>query len=167
MSKQERVSWVSLVINLVIGICYFSVIFAMAESGDIYGPAMAALIFQLIVIAIILGIIGEIVLHILSGRPADKVAADERDRLINAKAVRNGYYVLTAGIIALTSHIVLVGGLERFSADYPIARPTFDVIGTFLHPIAPIIIAQFLLLASMVASSAIYASRIFYYRRGY
>ena len=167
MSKQERVSWVSLAVYVVIGIYYFSAIFALAESGEIYGPAMAGLIFKMILIAIAIGVVGEIVLHILSGRAADKVVADERDKLINAKAMRNGYYVLTAGVIVLTSHIVLVGGLDRFSEDYPIARPTFDVMAMYLHPMAPIVIAQFLVLASMVAAGAIYASRIFYYRRGY
>ena len=113
MSRQERISWVSLVVNVVIGAYYFSAIFDLAESGELYGPAMAGLIFRLIVIAIVIGIAGEIVLTVLSGRAADKVSADERDRLINARATRNGYYVLTAGVILLTSHIVLVGGMNR------------------------------------------------------
>jgi hypothetical protein len=167
MSKQERVSWLSLAVNLVIGFYYFSAVFALAASGEIYGPAMAGLILKLVILAVIVGIAGEIVLRILAGAASDKIASDERDKLISAKAMRNGYIVLTVGVAALTSHIVVVGGLDRFSADYPIAKPTMDFIGTVLHPLAPIVIAQFLLLASMTASTAIYASRIFYYRRGY
>lgn len=167
MSKQERMSWVSLAVNVVIGFYYFSAAFALAESGDFYGPPMAWLVLKLVILGIILGIVGEIVLRFLTGGAADKIAADERDKLINAKAVRNGYYVLTAGAIALTWHIVVVGGLDRFAQDYPITQPTIDVMNTMLDPLAPIVIAQLLLLAGMISSSAIYASRIFYYRRGY
>ena len=167
MSKLERASSVSLAVNLVVGIYYFSAVFALAESGDFYDPAMAALITKLVIIAITLAILGEIVLHILSGRPVDRVAADERDKQINAKAMRNGYYVVTVGMMALMSHVVVVGGLDRFPLNYPESKPVMDFIGTLLHPLAPIVIAQFLLLASIAGSTVIYASRIFYYRRGY
>ena len=167
MSKQERMSWISLAVNLVIGFYYFSAVFALAESGGFYGPAMAGLILKLIILSIALSIVAEIVLSILTGRATDKVAADERDKLISAKAMRNGYIALTIGVVVLMSHIVLVGGFDRFAADYPITGPTIDVVRTLLKPLPPIIIAQFLLLASMVGSTVIYASRIFYYRRGY
>ena len=38
MSKQERASWVSLVVNLVVGVYYFSANFKIAGAGNVFGP---------------------------------------------------------------------------------------------------------------------------------
>lgn len=168
MSTQERTSWVALAVNLVVGVWYFTAVLGMPGEVDIYSVGMARLIIRITFIAIVLAIAAEILLRWLSDQPRDVVAADERDGLISSKAFRNAYFVLSAGVFAVIVRIVLAAGFTRIPAGTLAHGAPPGVIQTwFFHAVGPVFVAHMLLLAIMVASTAVYASRIFYYRRGY
>ena len=155
MSKMERAAWVSLIVEGAVAIYYFSAIFAMGPGLDIHGPAVAGLIGRVIMLAIILGIVMEIIMNGIIRRAHDKVPGDERDALISAKSYRNGYFVLGIGCAAIVGYVVLsVGGGRAWWI-------------TEILTLTPVYAAHLLLLAMMLSSGVINASRIFYYRRGY
>lgn len=173
MSKQERVSWGSLLIHLVIGYWYFSHVLRLPADADLFGPGMWAFATGLIVTAIVLAVAGEIALDLVqrhAGGGADATQADERDSLIDLKSCRNAYTVLCLAVVAVIVQIVLLEARPRWSAApgggaMPMPDTVFERIFTGPHS-APLL-AQLLLLALTVAGLTVYASRIFYYRRGY
>lgn len=152
MSKQERASWASLIVEGFVVAYYFSRVFAMGPDADFASAEMLGLIIRVIVLAIVLGVASEIALTMLS-RNTDQVAADERDALISAKAHRNGYIALSVGVALLIGQIVL----------------TATVPGTAERgmPMTAFFTAHVLLVLMMAAGAVVYASRIFYYRRGW
>jgi len=96
---------------------------------------------------------------------ADKSSIDERDRLITLKASRNAYGVLTAGTMLLLLRIAVVEWVQRSGRHVPDPQSMFELLSA--GPLAPMHIAQLLLLALTLAATTMYASRIFFYRRGY
>lgn len=168
MSKQERVSWVSLIVNLVIGYWYFERVFSLPAGADLLGSGMARFAINLIILSIFIGIASELVLHAVQkragGEGADKSQIDERDRLINLKASRNAYGVLSAAVIIVLVQIALIEGIYSFRR-----RPEPDTVLELMAtgPLAPMHIAQLLLLALTLGGITVYVSRIFCYRRGY
>jgi hypothetical protein len=170
MSEQERVSWVSLVVNLVIGYWYFGRVFSLPASADLFGPGMGFFAIKLVTFAIIFGIVSEVVLRAVQrrtrlGEGADATTRDERDDLINLKATRNAHGVLVAAIIVVLAQIAMLG----WGISYLPPRPAPDTMLELMArgPLAPMHLAQLLLLALTLAAITVYASRIVYYRRGY
>ena len=174
MSQQERVSWLSLLTTLLIGYWYFQAVFALPADADLHGPAMARLVTKLIIMAIAIGIAGELLLRMVQHRAhaadADATPADERDALINLKATRNAHVALGLGVILVLSQIAMLEMAPRL-AGRPVAGST-HVPDTLLQrllagPLSALHVAQLLLLALTLASITLYGSRVLYYRRGY
>jgi hypothetical protein len=170
MSEQERVSWVSLFINLVIGLWYFERVLGLPAGADLFGPRMAVFALNLIVFSIFVGIASEVLLRAVQkrsrgGERADATPIDERDALIDLKSSRNAYGVLSVALIAVLVQIALVEWATRRGRLLPEPETVFELIAT--GPLAPMHIAQLLLFALTLGGITVYASRIVYYRRGY
>ena len=169
MSKQERVSWVSLVVNVLIGYWYFSAVLRLPPGADLFGPRMAAFAVQLIILSIVISIACEVALQVAQkhtgGSDADKSSVDERDRLINLTASRNAYVVLSVAIIVLLVRVALVEWVQRSGRHQADPRSMLEMLS--IGALAPMHIAQLLLLALTLAGITMYASRVFHYRRGY
>ena len=169
MSKQERVSWVSLVVNVLIGYWYFETVLRLPPGADLFGPRMAAFAVQLILLSIFISIACEVALRVAQkragGRDADKSSIDERDRLINLQASRNAYGVLSTAVALLLARVAIAGWMQRSGRHRADPQSMLEMLAT--GPLAPMHIAQLLLLALTLAAITRYASRVFHYRRGY
>lgn len=146
LSFQEKSVWVSLIAIVVVFGYHFSEVFGTTEvitSGD-FVVRLIGVIIMLVVI--------EIALHILIAvseiqDAADGGAMDERDRLIATRASRNAYFVLFIGVLIMIGTIV-AGDLKNDPG------------------ITPVMSANLLLLAIVVAELVNFGSRLFYYRSG-
>ena len=169
MSKQERLSWVSLVVNVLIGYWYFAAVLRLPPGADLFGSRMAAFAVQLIILSIVISIACEVALQVVQkragGSDADKSSVDERDRLIILKASRNAYGVLSLAVVVLLVRVALVEWVQRSGRHLADPQSMFEVLT--IGPLAPMHIAQLLLLALTLAGVTMYASRVFHYRRGY
>lgn len=149
ISYREWATAGSLGALLVVGGLYFSRVFASLLDGAIPERGDLAM-YAIWMIGLLVAI--EIAFHIVlavglvaTGRNADDIAdepqpLDERDRLIDAHAYRNAYYVADVG--------ALIAAVLIFQSD------------------APHVAVQYLLLALVLAQLVKYASRLWYYRRG-
>jgi len=177
MSQQERVSWVSLIVNVVVATWYFSFVFGLPAGADVLsGVAMTVFVAKIVGVAMLLAIAAEILLRVVQRRSRadgsdDATLLDERDALISLKATRNAHAVLIGGVVLLLVQIVLIEwvhglrSLEGTLAARPVPQTVLDQILT--GPIAAAHVAQLLLLILTLAAITLYASRIFFYRRGY
>jgi hypothetical protein len=170
MSKQERVSWISLIVNLVIGFWYFGRVFRLPAGTDLFGPGMAIFAVNLIILSIFIGIASEVALRVAQkqvrgGESKDATGTDERDVLISLKSSRNAYGVLSAAIFLVLVLIALLEWTQRFWHSTPDPKTVLELLAT--GPLAPMHIAQLLLLALTLAGITVYVSRIFHYRRGF
>ena len=167
MSKQERVSWLSLSVSLVVAWLYFSHVLQLPPDAGL--RLHSGYIVGLIVLSITLTIAGEIAFRVVmatAGREVDDSSAkDERDELIGLKATRNGHTVLSFAIIAVLAQVALI---EWFAPHVGRTGRVAETLGEAIvrGPLTPAILWQLLLAAMTLASIAIYASRIVYYRRG-
>jgi hypothetical protein len=174
MSQQERVSWLSLLTTLLIGYWYFQAVLALPADANLHGPAMARLVTRLVVVAIAIGVAGELLLRMVHGRSQadgpDATSADERDALIHLKATRNAHFALGIGVILVLCQIAMLELTPHLAAR--IAAGTAHAPDTLLQrlltgPLSALHVAQLLLLALTLASITLYGSRVLYYRRGY
>jgi hypothetical protein len=171
MSQQERVSWVSLVVITFIGFWYFARVFALPGDSHLFGPGMAVFALDLIITAIFAGIASEVLLRWVQrragGDPSRRERPDERDRLINLRAGRNAYLVLAVSVGIV---LALIGAIELLRALPMPAGPTLAdtvLVRMVIGPLDAPLIAQWLLLALMLADLCKYVTRIVSYRRGY
>jgi hypothetical protein len=170
MSQQERVSWVSLVVNAFIGYWYFARVLRMPGDTALLGPGMAVFTLNLIIVAIFAGILSELVLRLIQSRtggdPSKRERMDERDRLINLRAGRNAYVVL---VVAVATVLGLIAGTQWMQSwGMPrILEPDIVLIRMINGPLTGPLIAQLLLLALTLAGLCKYVTRIVSYRRGY
>ena len=137
MSFREKSTWISFLLLLVISIPFFYQ-FIRIERGLSNSRAS----FHLFLLLVILFVVGEIVLHalIVMQSPRDaRAPKDERERLIDLKAMRVAFFVLMSGALSV---IVLV--------HFPVDR--FAIL-------------QGLLFAVVVAELAMLGARLVYYRR--
>jgi hypothetical protein len=171
MSKQEQVSWVSLIVSLVTGIWYFTHIFNLPSAAPQFGSATARFIFNLIIAGIFIGIVGEVLLRWAQRRagalPADRTPRDERDQLIDLRASRVGYRVLFGLVMGLIAQILVTESRRLLPTATLSAAPATLLDVALQGPLSPLVIAQLLLLAMTVAGVSIYVTRIVCYRRGY
>ena len=165
MSNQERVSWVSLLSTVLIGWWYFSNVLPLPADADLHF-SLAGFVTRLIVFAVLIAIAGEIALRValrLAGDPAEEGnPRDERDALIALQAARNAYGVLTVAVFVVLVQIALLEWVRRRPAP---PATVLEALAT--GPLTPLLIAQMLLAALTLAGLTVYASRIFYYRRGF
>jgi archaellum biogenesis protein FlaJ (TadC family) len=137
MSFREKSTWISFVLLLAISIPFFTQVLRI-ESGRTSSEAS----FHLFLALVIVFIVGEIVLHavIVMQSPRDaRAPKDERERLIDLKAMRVAFFVLMTGALLV---VVLV--------HFPVDR--FQIL-------------QALLLAVVVAELTMLGARLVYYRR--
>jgi archaellum biogenesis protein FlaJ (TadC family) len=137
MSFREKSTWISFVLLLAISIPFFTQVLRI-ESGRTSSEAS----FHLFLALVIVFVVGEIVLHavIVMQSPRDaRAPKDERERLIDLKAMRVAFFVLMTGALLV---VVLV--------HFPVDR--FQIL-------------QALLLAVVVAELTMLGARLVYYRR--
>lgn len=169
MSNEERVSWVALIVNVIIGTLYFSAILRAPADADLFGAGTAVFAAGLVMLAIVVGIGTQVVLQVVqstSGGGKDAAKRDERDALIELKATRNAHFLLGFLVICVLVQIALIEWAQRYWR-----RPAAEV-DTVLEllatgPLQPMHVAQLLLAALTLGAIMLNASRVFYYRRGY
>src|SRR5262245_12099665 len=97
MSFREKSTWISFVLLLAISIPFFFQV-GRIESGRTSSQAT----FHIFLLLVIVFIVGEIVLHaiIVMQSPRDaRAPKDERERLIDLKAMRMAFFVLMTSTI--------------------------------------------------------------------
>ena len=137
MSFREKSTWISFLLLLAISVPFFYQ-FVRIERGLTSSRAS----FHLFLLLVIVFVVGEIVLHglIVMQSPRDaRAPKDERERLIDLKAMRVAFFVLMTSAILV---IVLV--------HFPVDR--FEII-------------QALLLSVVVAELTMLGARLVFYRR--
>lgn len=145
-SFREKSTLGSLIILVGISAYYFAHVFKTV-GVDSAAYDLAGLGISLLVGMVIL----EIVFHavIAAAAPAEaNEASDERDRLIAAKAGRNGGVTLATGAFLIVGHIM--------------SNSFFG----WQEWITPFITANLILLAMVIAQVVEYVSQLIYYRRG-
>lgn len=116
MSYQEKNNLVTLVSSLVVMGNYFWRMYGMWIGGELDGEAANAIMGQSVLWLILVSIIVNVVAHVIfavvhaamTGGSDSSYVVDERDRLIELRGLRIGYYILGAGFV--TSMIVLAMG---------------------------------------------------------
>lgn len=167
MSNEERISWVALIVNLVIGGWYFSRILALPADADLFGPRTAVFAASLVMVAIIVSILCEVLLRVVqkqTGGGGDAATRDERDALISLRATRNAHGVLGFALVAVLVQIALVEWAQRYRGRRD-PGTVLELLAT--GPLEAMHVAQLLLAALTFAAIMLNASRVFYYRRGY
>ncbi len=168
MSRQEQVSWISLVITVVLAVWYFSIVLQAPADADLHGRAMARLVSKIVTMAIVLGIAGELAFKYFARGAKGSTEKDERDELIALRATRNGYVTLTIGVAVVLSQIAMIEMVQRLPAERLEPVETLAVLDMLLRgPLSALLVAQLLLMALTLAALCVYISRIVYYRRGY
>jgi hypothetical protein len=165
MTKQEGISWISLLVGLTIGWYYFSRVLALPADADLFSPGMGRFALRLVLFSVFASVASEIALKVIQrrARALDATAVDERDQLIDLKACRNAYIVLVSGVSAVLFQVAMLEWFQRPGGSRNPPDTVLEVIGT--GPLAPMHIAQLLLLALLLASLVVSATRIAYYRR--
>lgn len=148
LSFQEKSIWVSVVTIVVVFAYYFASLFGAPE---VMTPIETVVRF---IGAVAILVIIEIVLHVLIAVMDVKGAeahgeVDERDRLVVNKASRNAYFVLCISVFALIGHFIASEMMNYAGPD-----------------VTPIMSANLLLLAIVLAEIVNFSSQLFYYRRG-
>jgi hypothetical protein len=168
MSRQEQVSWVSLVITIAVAVWYFSIVLQAPAEIDLHGRAMAQLVGKIVTMAIVLGIASELAFKYFSKSAKGSTEKDERDELIDLRATRNGHVTLTIGVAVVLCQIALIETVRRLPARPLEPLANLDVLSALLRgPLSALLVAQLLLMALTLAALCVYISRIVYYRRGY
>lgn len=168
MSKQERISWIQLVVHAVIGSLYFGHILRLPADADLWGPHTAYLSVHLITVAVLLAVACEIALRVVqrgAGPDPDRTPLDERDSRIALLATRNAHFVLTGGVILTLVQAALLEWTMRFHGRHPAPATILERLGA--GPLETMHVMQLLLAALWLAALTLAASRIFHYRRGY
>ncbi|MEQ8677770.1 MAG: hypothetical protein RLP44_23325 [Aggregatilineales bacterium] len=127
---------VSLVAVLLIGIYYIANVIALLPDEQAVPEGALGLTISSIVLIIVVEIVLQIVLFIGAGRIEDRT---ERDEVIAAKASRNAYLVMTAGV--------------------------FATFASMFAELTPFEMASLLLTVFLIAEIVKFASQLFYYQR--
>lgn len=168
MSNEERISWVALLVNLIVGSWYFSRILQLPANADLFGPRILAFTVKLVMFAVLASIACEILLRIVqksTGGGSDAAARDERDTLISLKATRNAHGVLGFAVVVVLVQVALTEWGRRYWAGRGEAETILELMGR--GPLQAMHVAQLLLLALTLSAITLNVSRIVYYRRGY
>jgi len=145
ISYQEKSAWGLLFGVIAVSAFYFPAAFAVIDTVGAVTP-LIGLIVAGIVALVVIEVIYHTVIAAWSPKKADQ--RDERDKLIELKAERNGGFALGFGLFWLVGWIIAQSAVKA----YPVPEP--------------LSIAVFILLAIMVSEAAKLASQIWYYRTG-
>jgi hypothetical protein len=112
MSFEEKISWVTLVVAVIVPVAYFSVVLPQLATTPAAQIAYQVPLIIAIVTSIVLTIIGAIVMSIATAVSAEIVAPgsaenldidrkDERDVHIGRRGELAGYYVSSVGMVGV------------------------------------------------------------------
>ncbi len=148
LSYPEKSALVSLLAVLFIYGGYFADVVSGASERTLSAMLYASI--GVVIALVVIEILFHVALSLVS--PGDAEApADERDRLINARAARLAYGVLSAGVIIVLVHILLRGAMGEAGAVAAVDLFT---------------VANLLLLCVVCSEICQFGARIYYYRRG-
>ncbi len=168
MSKQERVSWVSSIVSVVVAWLYFSHVLQYPPDA---GPASATRVASSAssCSAFRWASITEVAIRIVQSTRGHEVddsnAKDERDELIGLKSARIGYAALSTGVFIVLAQIAIIEWFAPSGARHGHVPETLGE-AILTGPVTPAIVWQLLLAASTFAGIAVSVGRIVYYRRG-
>lgn len=141
MSFEEKSTWVSLAIILLVFTGYFVQVFEGISTGSLDKADVTGLFFGAVITVVVLEVALHIVTAIFNVKDADQ-SMDERDRLYAVKAGNISGWVLGIGVLTIAAH-------------------------TFIQDLNPLLVANLLLFMVFVSQIASYALKLFYYRRGF
>ncbi len=141
MSFEEKSTWASLLIILLVFVGYFSQVFDGLVTATLDKAEITGLFIGAVVSVIVLEIALHVVIAIINVKDADQ-HMDERDRLFSIRAGNISGWVLGFGVLMIASQ-------------------------TFIYELSPLWIANLLLFAVFISQVVSYALQLFYYRRGY
>ena len=136
MPFREKSAWISLITTFAVYAYYF---WNLQSTRGRNGGESLGLFIGCVVILIVLQIIFHIIAAIRAPRDAT-APRDERERMIALKSSNIAYYVVASGAVLAAMGLVFVG--------------------------EPFVMANFLLLALVLAELTKYASQIVFFRRG-
>lgn len=139
MSSEEKRTWISALVGVVVPVVYLAVVLSRVPGADVAGIAYVGPMLASIGIGIVAAIVLSIVAAIASPGEADRT--DERDREINRRGEYVGFYVMS--IAAIVPLVLAMAEVEQFW------------------------IAHALYLAFVLAALASAVAKIVAYRRGW
>lgn len=143
MSFRERSAWISLIITPLIWGAYFWKIWPDVIDDRALSPSTAGLFVGTVILLVIVQIVLAIILAIVSAvlrQRSEEQPMDERDQLIDLKAIRVAFYALTALLIGVSS--------------------------LWIFGMSPLVMANGILAAMVVAETLRAARVVFSYRWG-
>ena len=141
LSFEEKSTWASLAIILIVFSGYFSQVYDGLIDGILDKAAVTGLFFGAVVTVVILEIVLHIVIAAFNHRDADQ-PRDERDRLFAVKAGNISGWVLGIAVLIIAAH-------------------------TFIQDLDSTWVANLLLFAVFASQVTSYTLQLVYYRRGY
>lgn len=141
MSFEEKSTWASLVIILIVFAGYFSQVFEGMTAGSLDKADITGLFFGAIITVIVMEIILHITIAVFNVKDADQ-SRDERDRLFSMKAGNISGWVLGFGVLIIAAQ-------------------------TFMKDLDALWVANLLLFIVFVSQIVSYSLKLYYYRRGY
>ena len=141
LSFEEKSTWVSLAIILIVFTGYFSQVYDGLLNGTLDRATVSGLFMGAVITVIILEIVLHIVIAAFNHKDADQ-HRDERDRLFTMKAGNISGWVLGIAVLMIAAH-------------------------TFIQDLDSTWVANLLLFAVFVSQVTSYTLQLVYYRRGY
>ena len=151
MPYKEKSLWVSLALTLYLIYFYYSNMLHLQVNNSLTEVNFTGLLISTVIWLTIITIVSHIVLAIINYKEAND-PEDERDKLIELKGCRVGYYLLSVGIVLSIAHVQLnnlIGVRLGVSSSIGMLN--------FMH----IIIMSFL-----ISETVKYSTQLYYYRRG-
>ena len=141
MSKQETRIATGMVTNTIIFIAYFLIIIGMYQDGRFDGDDAARLVGQSVLILIGAQIVGNIVVAILvaigramvTGKDEEPDITDERDKLIELRALRLTFFLFGAAFVGTATALALGATLFTAFLMIIVALAGSDFIGNILR----------------------------------
>ena len=149
LSFQEKSILGSLIITIGLFGFYFIEVFQAVTAEN--SSAMVSLPFVLVGVVIAVVAV-EVVYHVLIALVSKPEDEDERDKLIEAKATRISYFVLAVGCLMAVGHSMISVFFEDSVTTRVVANP--------------ILTANLVILAFILAEVVGFAMQLYYYRRG-
>jgi len=139
MSLQEKSIWISLVVTLLIFGYYFASAFRVFSDPAADQTKLIGLFIGAVVLMIIIEAVLHIVLAIAFKREAEK-SEDERDKVIDLRARRISYFVLSFGVWTMGISVLVDA--------------------------SPLELATIMMFFFILAEAVGFSTQLFYYRRG-
>jgi hypothetical protein len=152
MAFREKSAWAAMAATLLVWGWYLIGAWRELSGGSPSSADMLGLFVRCVILTVVVEAVLAIALAVAAPKAADK-PADERERLIELRATRIAYWILSIGAVsvALTSPLVAAGGL-RLLPD-----PLENTV---------LVLANGILLSLVAAELAKAAAQVAAYRRG-